>query len=535
MGTKTFNNYEDLLTFTRASKGHALRPVSYGDELVTNGTFDSDTSDWTITSSAVLAVDNNRLKITSTNAMGAYQDITTQAGKLYRFEWDYTEGTLAASSVTVRAYPSGDFSGESNDTAASEGYINFVATGNEARIYFRNDGTGTSFFDNASVKEVTFDESDGTLTLFEHPNNVPRVEYDADRNRLGLLVEESRTNYISYSDFSSNWSTNLSGTITANQAEGLDKTQSMALLETSGISSGIFANSVNRHTASASGETYTLSVIVKHVAGGTQLRFRLEGTAFTGAIQGMAVDFSDGSFVSNSNVAPDAYEIKSLGNGFYKVSITVTTVASGNIIPVFYGNIAEDADFYIGMAQLEAGSFPTSYIKTTGSTATRSADVASIPTANFGYNQSEGTLLVDFDMKYDESGSAFPRVVEIASESSIGDRIKIQLSENTEVLAAQAYVNFNVQGTCGLGSRTGGSIDSTKVAFAFKENDFAASDNGDTAVTDTTGTFAPSVRRDTLAIGKQANSATNILNGHIKSIKYYPRRLTNAQLEDLSS
>ena len=46
MGTKTHNNYEDLITFTRASAGHALRPVSYGDELVANGTFDTD-SDWT--------------------------------------------------------------------------------------------------------------------------------------------------------------------------------------------------------------------------------------------------------------------------------------------------------------------------------------------------------------------------------------------------------------------------------------------------------------------------------------------------------
>ena len=44
--TKQFSNYSDLLTFTRASKGHALRPVSYGTELVTNGDFATD-SDWT--------------------------------------------------------------------------------------------------------------------------------------------------------------------------------------------------------------------------------------------------------------------------------------------------------------------------------------------------------------------------------------------------------------------------------------------------------------------------------------------------------
>ena len=42
MGTKVNSNYEDLITYTRASKGHALRPVSYGDQEVTNGTYNTE-------------------------------------------------------------------------------------------------------------------------------------------------------------------------------------------------------------------------------------------------------------------------------------------------------------------------------------------------------------------------------------------------------------------------------------------------------------------------------------------------------------
>ena len=45
MGTKNFNSATDLITFTRASGGTALRKISYGNELVTNGTFATD-SDW---------------------------------------------------------------------------------------------------------------------------------------------------------------------------------------------------------------------------------------------------------------------------------------------------------------------------------------------------------------------------------------------------------------------------------------------------------------------------------------------------------
>ena len=92
MGTKTHNNYEDLITFTRASAGHALRPVSYGDELVENGAFDSDISGWTILGSSATATWNSSGCVDldrngGTSALFRDQ-LTVEVGKIYLLSFD---------------------------------------------------------------------------------------------------------------------------------------------------------------------------------------------------------------------------------------------------------------------------------------------------------------------------------------------------------------------------------------------------------------------------------------------------------------
>jgi hypothetical protein len=62
----------------------------------------------------------------------------------------------------------------------------------------------TVVLDNISVKEVIFDRATDPLVLFNHPTNVPRIEYDANGNRRGLLIEEARTNLVPYSEDLSN-------------------------------------------------------------------------------------------------------------------------------------------------------------------------------------------------------------------------------------------------------------------------------------------------------------------------------------------
>jgi len=68
-----------------------------------------------------------------------------------------------------------------------------------------------------------------------------------------------------------------------------------------------------------------------------------------------------------------------------------------------------------------------------------------------------------------------------------------------------------------------------KTSFSYRANDFAASGNGLTAVTDSSGTVP---LLDRLFVGADLG---NYINGHIRSLRYYPERLSNATLQALST
>jgi len=72
----------------------------------------------------------------------------------------------------------------------------------------------------------------------------------------------------------------------------------------------------------------------------------------------------------------------------------------------------------------------------------------------------------------------------------------------------------------------------SKLGLAIKENDFAVCLDAGTVASDNSGTLPSPIA--TMAIGSTAPH-TGFCNSHIKSLKYYPRRLTNAQLQELTA
>jgi hypothetical protein len=204
-----------------------------------------------------------------------------------------------------------------------------------------------------------------------------------------------------------------------------------------------------------------------------------------------------------------------------KILPAVSTSLGDTVSPSVTGSIG----FYGAQTELNA-SFPTSYIKTTGATATRSADVASIPVADFGYNQSEGSVVVEFqvDRDVDVGGTGIFMLTE--SQGSTAEVTRLYLRS----IATLGYTNRTNGANDVDMTISGGAVNPnelTKVGVAYKENDFAAVRGGGTMTTDQTGSPA------THKYLELRNA--EYLNGHIKSIKYYPRRLTDAQLQEITS
>ena len=197
-----------------------------------------------------------------------------------------------------------------------------------------------------------------------------------------------------------------------------------------------------------------------------------------------------------------------------RVSMTFTATAEPLIV-IPYGNVAE--------AQLEAGSFATSYIPTSGSQQTRSADVASIPVSAFGYNDQAGTVIVEVGNH--AGATAGSQYVVSLDNSSSAERMQVNRFNGNYILDVVDNSVSQVSASIGAG------VDGSKVSFAYALNNFVATENGDTPVTDTTATVPTPSK---LSIGIAYNSTAQ-LNGHIKSIQYYPRRLTNTQLQELTA
>ena len=369
----------------------------------------------------------------------------------------------------------------------------------------------------------------------------PRFDHDpVTLESLGLLIEESRTN-IAYGTPSA-----ANATLSTSQDNSLTGTNNAFLVtKNSGTASQSHLNfGVN---GSVSTTSFVASVFVKGVNTDT---FFIQTTS-TPTDDNLYIYFNTSTGVTsftdfnNPSVTVTAF-IEDYHDGWKRLVAVIQNFAqssfNGNTVRIGFANPANNSQQYQNNThqalvygfQVEDGSFPTSYIPTESATGavTRQDDFGFITGANFSswFNQIEGTLDVGYRLGYDNVGM---RVCQISNQNA-NTVIDLVVGSGG---GQGGYWFINTGGVTQFSSsgvsNSGQTDRNFRAVLAYKENDCAAQSNKITSgpTTDTNVTLATDYNR--LLFYQIANGGDQI-QGHLKYIRYYPKRITNAQVTLLS-
>lgn len=371
--------------------------------------------------------------------------------------------------------------------------------------------------------------------------NEPRFQYDPlTGESLGLIIEESRTNLVSYSqDFDNLILTDA--VVLQNDGIAPDGTQTAdKIIATDTLYPRVHALFIYPLL----NKSYSASIFAK--AGSVNF---LHGTFENESIINIfrfSVNLLTGqsTIIGLNGAITGTIETEKFPNDYWKIKLTFQVPTADNYF-LFFGpadayqsvNASIDSSIYLWGAQFEEGISPTSYIPTFGSTKTRSADVASITGVNFNnfYNQEKGTFL----SRVKFIGPPVLSTSNRTTLSVVGNRgfIWQMWEENinrARTVGVKTISRFNLNQAVSDLSLTGNIITSGStqtLITTYSENDCTLVQNGEVVSKDIT--VKKFTDMDQLVIGDL--NGGHYLNGVISQITYWPRNLPDSQLQSLSS
>jgi len=353
----------------------------------------------------------------------------------------------------------------------------------DSRITFTRASTGTYTDESGIIRTAAANEA--------------RFDHDGDGNSLGLLIEESRANLLTYSQEFDDASWKRYSNSTGGGG-------GLTIIPNSGIAPD--------GTSTAYSSTFNLNDGAQLYKNGTGLA----GVEYTLSIWIRANPSIDFTLFFYDNISLLQSETFSSSTEWQRFTLTKTYGSGSTDRRIGIQNAT--GSFYLWGAQLETGSFPTSYIPTTSSTVTRSADVASMTGTNFSswYNQSEGTVL----FKATTLTTATKTFLYVCDASSaINERIIHETNSLSIRSSGTTIINRSISAYHPYNS-----------AIAYKVNDFATSDRG-SVQTVSSGAVPSSV--DIAYFYHPIYSQVHP-SGHISRLTYYPVRLPDTQLQALT-
>ena len=357
--------------------------------------------------------------------------------------------------------------------------------------------SGVGDFDFTRSGSATRINSQGLIETVA--NGVSRLNYPMiDGKVVGCphhILEPQRTNLIPYSeDFSdSYWYKSGTYTITNNYGISPDGTNNSTRIQ---------------------GDANT--VVYRDVGSSTDARsIYVKATSGSGSIQ----------LLSHHNNTNNVFAID---ENWKRVEINSASVLGDNFYVVDFRGASTDVfDIEIWGAQLEEGSYPTSYIPTNGSAVTRSAEVANGSGDAATFNKSEGVLMAEISALAD---NAVFKLLSINS-GTVENHITVGIATTSNNLYVDSKIGNSV--VISNGAISANQQDFNKILIKYKSGSNSIYLNG-FKIDFNSNTFTPT--------GNQLNELefayyTNTLNfyGKTKQIQYYNSALTDSELEQLTS
>jgi hypothetical protein len=385
---------------------------------------------------------------------------------------------------------------------------------------------------------VTFTRAGNTATVTNSSGvivsinaDLPRFDYDPTTLICkGLLIEEARTNLFLYSaEFDNAYWSKTRSTITANATTSPDGTVTGDKLVENTDNNSHFFSKIETTTNTVAN---TWSIYAKASERPNITISVREGTTFL-RVSSATFNLSAGTVgaVTSANGSVGTANIQNAGNGWYRCSLTVTLGGINTNSQVLFQLNNGSTTSYLGNgtsgifvwgAQLELGTTSTSYIPTEASQVTRNADVATMTGTNFSDWYSAG------------AGGVVARVL---PSTVSGTRPALQFDDATanEVIALRGETT-NPELVIIDGGSPQAQIDAGTIAAntaynlgaAWNTDNCAAAVNGGAAVTDTSATIP------TVTQARLGSDGTNYLNGHIQTLRYWPQRIINAEVQAFS-
>ena len=340
----------------------------------------------------------------------------------------------------------------------------------------------------------------------------PRIDFK-DNTKGSLLLEPTRSNVITNSNNLTTWNgAAMTRTFVDNLTNPSNVLGASKLTQTS---SGGYAWLSRTFTGNE-----TFSAFVKKDSSNFVRLYAANNTVYFDIVKG-TVEIAVGSSITDKSIID-------YGNGWFRVSMSVNSTAA-SYVRIYPASTVDSSSgtnsLFVYGAQLEQGSYATSYIPTNGSAATRVADGSSQTVPDGVIGQTEGTIFAEFEYFGNTSGALEISPIYIGT-GTYATAIYADIYQG-ELYAVcfnsgvnQASINCGVL-----------SVGTHKVAIGYSNNDIVIYLDGLLGGSDTSATI-PECNRVYLGT---VGTSTSVQKYTQSEAKLYNTRLSNSELAALTS